>query len=171
MFAGIKQPFFLSIQSKCASCRSGSRSVEMPTSFPWIISYCGSLPRPRRVWPAHEPVLVGSAQQSCLIRCSLRQYRRIEEEIRLVQRISESFSPRAVAWPPSSRRGRLFSYKSRRNFFVVIFSSSLPRQWVKEGNKTGVQLWWCAVSRLILHFAGRSCNSTLTELHCSVQGM
>lgn len=51
----------------------GSRSVKMPTSFPWIISHCGSLPRPLSVWPANEPVTVGSARRACLIRCSLRQ--------------------------------------------------------------------------------------------------
>lgn len=102
---------------------------------------------------------VGSAQQSCLIRCLLRQYRSIEEEIRRLHQISRSFSPRAVARPSSSWWGRLFSSKLVENLLGFFFS--LPRQWVKEGNKIGVQLWWCGVLGLILHFAGHSFNSTL----------
>lgn len=57
----------------------GSRSVKMPTSFPWIISHCGSLPRPLSVWPANEPGAVGSARRACLIGCSLRQRRSADD--------------------------------------------------------------------------------------------
>lgn len=54
-------------------------NVQMPTSFPWIISHCGSLPRPLSVWPANEPGVVGSARRACLIRCSLRQRRSADD--------------------------------------------------------------------------------------------
>lgn len=69
--------------SKRATRGSSSRSVEMPTSFPWIISYCGSLPRPRRAWPANEPELSGARSSHAFIRRSLRQCRRIGEDLRL----------------------------------------------------------------------------------------
>jgi len=51
--AGVKRT--VCVQSPCAP-----RTSSAPTSFPWIISYCGSLPPPRSVWPAHEPVLSGA---------------------------------------------------------------------------------------------------------------
>lgn len=74
-------------QSKRATCRNSSRSVEMPTSFPWIISYCGSLPRPRRAWPANEPeqswarISHASIRRSLLCQC--RKIKGEEEDFRL----------------------------------------------------------------------------------------
>lgn len=85
---------------------------------------------------------VGSAQQSCLIRCLLRQYRSIEEEIRRLHQISRSFSLRAVARPSSSWWGRLFSSKLVENllgFFFLPPSSMSQRG--QQDRSTAVVMW------------------------------
>lgn len=118
--------------------------VKMPTSFPWIISHCGSLPRPlERLTRRERARGVGSARRACLIRCPLRQQRRREdgddgggdeddgeeEEFRLSRehQISRSFRPtRCHAAPLSCARGRLFAPLLFHSSTTFCFMLSTP---------------------------------------------
>lgn len=120
--------------------------VKMPTSFPWIISHCGSLPRPlERLTRRERARGVGSARRACLIRCPLLQQRRREdggddgggdedddddeEEFRLSRehQISRSFRPtRCHAAPLSCARGTLFAPLLFHSSTTFCFMLSIP---------------------------------------------
>lgn len=99
---------------------------------------------------------VGSAQQSCLIRRTPPDCRETaEEEIHLLAKNQPLFQL-LVLW--------LASWWSCWHFYlklVLKFSFlNLPSMRQRGQQDTrGVQLWWCAVSGLILHFAGHSFNT------------
>lgn len=154
------------IQNKCATHRSSSRSVKMPTSFPWIISYCGSLPRPRSVWPENEPVVSGARSNHASSCRSPRQCRRIdEEEIGIWPQISRSFIARASWW-----RGEhfFFFFCNLKSTLIRLFFplSSLSMSEIGQHDTRGVQLRWFDVSGLIPHFSGHF----FLTWRCSVEG-